>query len=347
MRLKPLDQASLTISPAMASVRSKNICEVIFPKVVEMLIAFVGIAALSCIEARAQTPSVMAVVVPAANGCFASEVRFTGLVVPRTEAIVDLNNDGYEISEVLVAQGDMVTSGQALAKLKRLGNGAPAGVGGGQPAAAAATNQQPATMSLTAPVGGLVSASTATIGAVAAVVPLPPPMGPEPLFRIIVGNKLEIQADVPSFEMPKVKNGELARVLLENGHDVSGQVRIVFPEIDRGTQLGKVRLTLESDPAIRAGMFARGTIFASHSCGVSIPRSAVQYLTEGTTVQVVLDTTVETRRVKLGLHSDTDVEVLDGVKDGEPVIANAGSSLHDGDRIKPLSPDEADRLGAH
>ena len=346
MRLKPLDRALLTISPAMASIRSKNVCGLIFPAAVEMLIAFAGIASLSRIEARAQTPSVMAVVVPAANGCFASEVRFTGLVVPLAEAIVDLNNEGYEISEVLVAQGDMVTSGQALAKLKRLGSGPPAGAGGGQ-AAPAAINQPPATMSLTTPVGGLISASTATIGAVAAAVPLPPPMGPEPLFRIIVGNKLEIQADVPSFEMPKVKNGELARVLLENGHDVSGQVRTVFPEIDRGTQLGKVRLTLESDPAIRAGMFARGTIFASHSCGVSIPRSAVQYLTEGTMVQVVLDTTVETRRVKLGLYSTTDIQVLDGVKEGEPVIANAGGSLHDGDRIKPLSPDDADRVGAH
>jgi multidrug efflux pump subunit AcrA (membrane-fusion protein) len=93
-------------------------------------------------------------------------------------------------------------------------------------------------------------------------------------------------------------------------------------------------------------MFARGTIDASHSCGVSIPRSAVQYQTEGTTVQVVRDTTVETRRVRLDLFSDTDIEVLDGVKEGELVIANAGTSLHDGDQVKPMFADELSQPGA-
>jgi multidrug efflux pump subunit AcrA (membrane-fusion protein) len=311
------------------------------------LAAGVGVAALSCTEGRAQAPGVSAVVVKAVNGCFASAIRFTGLVVPRAEAIVNLNIDGYQISEVPVAEGEMVTAGQVLAKLTRLSNGAPAGAAGSQgQAGAAAAPQQPATMALTAPVAGLVSKNTAKIGAVAVAIPLPPPMGPEPLFRIIANNELEIEADVPSVQLPKLKPDELARVRLENGRDLSSRVRIVLPEIDRNTQLGKVRLTVDNGPAIRAGMFARGTIDASHSCGVSIPRSAVQYQTEGTTVQVVRDTTVETRRVRLDLFSDTDIEVLDGVKEGELVIANAGTSLHDGDQVKPMFADELSQLGA-
>jgi len=71
----------------------------------------------------------------------------------------------------------------------------------------------------------------------------------------------------------------------------------------------------------------------------------VQYQTEGTTVQVVRDTTVETRRVRLDLFSDTDIEVLDGVKEGELVIANAGTSLHDGDQVKPMFADEVSQRG--
>jgi multidrug efflux pump subunit AcrA (membrane-fusion protein) len=310
--------------------------------------AGVGVAALSCTQGRAQAAGVSAVVVKAVHGCFASAVRFTGLVVPRAEAVVNLNAQGYQISAVLVAEGDMVTSGQVLARLTRLADGAAAGAAGaagsqGQMAAAAA--RQPATMALTAPAGGLVSKSTAKVGAVAAAIPLPPPMGPGPLFRIIVGDKLEIEADVPSIELPKLKPGQLARVQLENGRDLNSQVRTILPEIDRSTQLGKVRLTLDSDPAIRAGMFASGTIDASHSCGVSIPRAAVQYQTAGTTVQVVRDNTVETRRVRLGFFSDADIEVREGVKEGELVIANAGTSLHDGDRVKPMFADEFGQAG--
>jgi HlyD family secretion protein len=329
----------------MAFVEAKNSTTARIAIARAALIAAVGVAALSQTEVRAQSPSASAVVVKAVNGCFASAVRFTGLVVPRAEAIVNLDADGYQISEVLVAEGDIVTSGQVLVRMTRLASPAapppsaapPMGFG---PLGAPAMPQPPATKRLTAPAGGLVSKSTARVGAIAAPVPLPPPLGPEPLFRIIVDNKLEIEADVPSIDLPKLKAEQLARVQLENGRELTSQIRTILPEIDRRTQLGKVRLTIDTDPAIRAGMFASGTIDASHSCGVSIPRSAVEYLTEGPTVQIVRDATVMTRRLGLGLSSDTDVEVKYGIQEGDLVVANAGASLHDGDRVKPMFADE-------
>jgi HlyD family secretion protein len=299
-------------------------------------------AALTCRPVAAQAPGVV-VAVAKGNACFASAVRFTGLVVPRAEAIINFNVDGYQISEVLVKEGETVSAGAVLAKLTRLSSSAASSgqtqsssASSGQSQNSAAPGQQPATMSLTSPVAGLVSKSTAKVGAVASPLPLPPPMGPEPLFRIIVGNALEVEADVPSADLPKIKNDQLARIRLDNGHEEAGSVRTILPEIDSKTQLGKVRLTLESDSAARDGMFARGTIDATHSCDhVSIPRAAVQYQTKGTTVQVVRDTRVETRPVRLGLMSDEQIEIIDGLKEGELVIANAGSSLHDGDHVTP------------
>jgi multidrug efflux pump subunit AcrA (membrane-fusion protein) len=303
-------------------------------------------------EAHAQSSGVSVLVVKAANGCFSSEVRFTGLVVPRAEAIVNFNMDGYEISAVLVAEGDGVTAGQVLARLTPVassvsaegaggvrGATTPSG-GGGTAASETGGGRQASNMALRAPANGVISHSHAKIGDVAAAVPLPPPFGPEPAFRIIVGNELEVEADVLSIHLAKVKNGQLARIRLDNGRELTGHVRAVLPEIDRKTQLAKVRLAIESDPAVRAGMFAEGNIDASHSCGVSIPRSAVQYESDGTTIQVVRNDVVEMRRVRTGLFSDDKIEVRDGVKDGELVIANAGTSLHDGDRVKPIFRDE-------
>ncbi len=300
-------------------------------------------------ESRAQAAGISALVVKATSTCFDSVVRFTGVVVPRAEAVVNFNLDGYEISDVLVGEGDTVTANQALVKLTRLSSGGgPAAPGGSQPqpsggAASSAPPPQPATMTLNAPAAGLISKSTAKIGAVAAAMPLPPPMGPGPLFRIIVGNRLEIEADIAAFQLPKLDVGQRAQARLENGRNVSAAVRAIMPEIDANTQLGKVRLTLDSDPAIRAGMFAGGSINASHSCGgVAVPRSSVQYQTQGgATVQVVRDNTVETRHVRLGLFTDTDIEVQDGVGAGDLVIANAGTSLHDGDQVKPIFADDA------
>ena len=63
-------------------------------------------------------------------------------------------------------------------------------------------------------------------------------------------------------------------------------------------------------------------------------------------MQVVRDNVVATRRVRLGLTSDTDVEVREGVKEGELVVANAGTSLHDGDQVKPIFTDDLSQAGA-
>ena len=86
-------------------------------------------------------------------------------------------------------------------------------------------------------------------------------------------------------------------------------------------------------------MFARATIAADYSRGIPVPRSAVLYRTDGPTVQVVRGNVIETRLVRVGYHSDTDTEILEGVRDGELVVANAGGSLGDGDKVKPVDAD--------
>jgi hypothetical protein len=58
---------------------------------------------------------------------------------------------------------------------------------------------------------------------------------------------------------------------------------------------------------------------------------------------VIKGNTVETRKVRVGLVSDTSTEILEGLDVGETVVADAGSSLHDGDQVKTMFADELDR----
>jgi hypothetical protein len=83
-------------------------------------------------------------------------------------------------------------------------------------------------------------------------------------------------------------------------------------------------------------MFASATINANRSCGVSVPRTAVSHRTEGTSVQIVRNNTVEKRLVQVGLHSDTHIEIRNGLSEGEMVVADAGSSLRPGDKVRPI-----------
>jgi multidrug efflux pump subunit AcrA (membrane-fusion protein) len=74
---------------------------------------------------------------------------------------------------------------------------------------------------------------------------------------------------------------------------------------------------------------------------VAIPHTAIDHLT----VQVVKGNTVETRKVRVGLMSDNSTEILEGLDVGEIVVADAGSSLHDGDQVTTMLGDELDRRG--
>jgi multidrug efflux pump subunit AcrA (membrane-fusion protein) len=282
------------------------------------LAALTAVIAVGCSAAPASAEGVLVIVSKATNACFSDRVRVAGFLVPQTEAVATVDAEGYKVTEVLVGEGEIVTSGQTLARLSR-------------------TTPQGATAALLkSPVAGLVIRRATMVGTFAS------PQA-EPLFRIMVDNKIDLEVEVPSMHLPKLKPGATARVAVEGGPELNGRVRIVSSEIDRRGQLGRVRLALDNESSLRVGMFAHATIDASRSCGVSVPRAAVVSRTEGTAVQMVRDGKIETRPVRIGLASDTNIEIREGLRQDDMVVANAGTSLRDGDLVKPIFVDESEQ----
>ena len=142
---------------------------------------------------------------------------------------------------------------------------------------------------VTAPADGLVSRRTARIGGMAAG-------AAEPMFRIVARGEVELDAEVIETELAKVTAGQKARVNVAGVGDVDGTVRLVSPEVDKLTRLGRVRIFLGDDPRLRIGAFARGTIETAQSRGLAVPSSAVVFDAGGAFVQVVRDGRVETPR---------------------------------------------------
>jgi multidrug efflux pump subunit AcrA (membrane-fusion protein) len=262
----------------------------------------------------------LVIVAKTTNACFSDLVRVTGFIVPRREAVVGVDQEGSKVTELLVREGDMVTDNQELARLTP-----PPAQPGGRPASSAP-------ISLRAPAAGLITEVRTVVGA-----PASPQAGP--MFRISVNNEIELDAEVPGFHVLKLNPGATARISRDNAPDLVGRVRLVSPQIDRTNQLGHVRISLTNNPSLKIGMFARANIDAKRSCGVAVPRTAIDHLT----VQVVKGNTVETRRVRVGLVSDTSIEILEGLDVGEIVVADAGTSLHDGDQIKTTFAEDLDR----
>ena len=272
-------------------------------------------------EEKETSGQALVIVTKSTNACFSDLVRVTGVVVPRREAVVGPDQEGSKVTDLLVREGDTVTDNQELARLS-----APPP----QPGSSARPNQGP--ISLRAPAAGLVTEVKTIVGA-----PASPQAGP--MFRIAVNNEVELDAQVPAVHMLKLNPGATVRISRDDAPDLVGRVRLISPEIDRTNQLGHIRISLTSNPSVKIGMFARASIDAKRSCGVAVPRTAIDHLT----VQVVKGNTVETRNVRVGLVSDTSTEILEGLDVGETVVADAGSSLHDGDQIKTMFAEDLDR----
>jgi multidrug efflux pump subunit AcrA (membrane-fusion protein) len=272
-------------------------------------------------EEKETSGNALVIVTKTTNACFSDMVRVTGFIVPRREAVVGVDQEGSKVSDLLVREGDTVTDNQELARLTP-----PPAQAGGQ----SGGRSQPT--SLRAPAAGLITEVRTAAGA-----PASPQAGP--MFRISVNNEIELDAEVPAIHMMKLNPGATVRISRDGVPDLVGRVRLVSPQIDRTTQLGHVRISMTNNPSLKVGMFARANIDAKRSCGVAVPRTAIDHLT----VQVVKGNTVETRRVKVGLVSDTSTEILEGLDVGEIVVADAGTSLHDGDQIKTMFAEELDR----
>ncbi|WP_333585669.1 efflux RND transporter periplasmic adaptor subunit [Phenylobacterium sp.] len=187
-----------------------------------------------------------------------------------------------------------------------------------------------ARLAVTAPVSGLVLERNVRPGDAAAA------GGATPWFVIARDGLIELQAQVSDAELARIRPGQSVQVQLQSGEVVQGSVRLVSPQVDTQTQLGRVWIALPSRPSIRAGGFARAN-FAAVGEGVrTVPEAAVRYDADGASVMVV-DANNQVRRVRVrtGARGDGLVELLEGPEVGVRVVASAGSFLLDGDFVRP------------
>ena len=180
-----------------------------------------------------------------------------------------------------------------------------------------------------APADGIISRRTAKVGAFAAGMA-------DPFFRIVRNGEIEFHAEVPEALVGRIKAGDAASIEVLGAGNVSGTVRLISPEIDRQTRLGRVRIFLGDDARLRVGAFARGTVVVARSQGLSVPSSALIHANGGVSVQVVENGRIVARQVKTGITTNGMVEVVVGVREAELVVARAGTFLRDGDRVRPI-----------
>jgi RND family efflux transporter MFP subunit len=186
-----------------------------------------------------------------------------------------------------------------------------------------------------APDNGVISARSATVGAVVGA-------GQE-LFRMIRGGRLEWRAEVATTDLAQIKPGQVARVTTAGGSTVQGKVRMVAPTVDPATRNGIVYVDLPALPAgvaggARAGMFARGEFEIGSSSALTLPQSAV-LMRDGFAwvFKVGNDNKVQQAKVNVGRRVADRIEVIDGLDPSTRVVASGGGFLADGDVVRVVA----------
>ncbi|MEN9373023.1 MAG: hypothetical protein RIR79_575 [Pseudomonadota bacterium] len=185
-----------------------------------------------------------------------------------------------------------------------------------------------------APDVGIISARTATVGAVVGA-------GTE-LFRLIRQSRLEWRGEVIASELGRIRTGMPVKITAASGTRINGKVRMVAPTVDTQTRNALVYVDLLTSPAtsatVKAGMFARGEFELGSSNALTVPQQAVVARDGFNYVFSVLSSGANNRvrqqRVEVGRRMNEQVEILRGLE-ADAVVAVAGAGfLNDGDTVR-------------
>ncbi len=188
-------------------------------------------------------------------------------------------------------------------------------------------------MTIRAPYAGLVIERNVRVGDMGG--------GGAPWFRIAKDGQIELSADVSENALARLQVGSTAKVILADGSEVDGTVRLVSPRVDANTKLGKVRIELPVAASIRAGGFARARFTGASAATVAVPETAILYDADGAAVMLVAaDNTISREAIVTGQRGGGYVELVNGPPVGSRVVAKAAAMLVAGDTIAPvLTPD--------
>lgn len=193
---------------------------------------------------------------------------------------------------------------------------------------------------LRAPDSGVISARSATVGAVVA-------NGTE-LFRMIRKGRLEWRAEVMASELSRIRVGSEVTLVAANGARLNGKVRMIGPTVNPQNRSALVFVDLlpvaAGEALAKPGMFARGEFLLGSGNGITLPQQAVVVRDGFSYVfQVKPDGRVSQLKVKTGRYLQGHVEITEGISLQDEVAVAGAGFLNDGDLVRVIRSNAVDR----
>jgi membrane fusion protein (multidrug efflux system) len=189
---------------------------------------------------------------------------------------------------------------------------------------------------ISAPFDGVISARNLDAGAL-----ISSGSSGRELFRLAQTKTLRVYINVPQTYFRSLQTGAEVDVLLNEfpGRVFEGKVTRIAGALDAVTRTLVTEIQIPNDNGeILAGMFGQVRLkLRASTPPLVIPSNAVMLGSAGPTVATV-DTAqkIHLARVKLGRDFGTQVEVTDGINQGDHVVSNPSDALTEGLSVEPL-----------
>ena len=160
----------------------------------------------------------------------------------------------------------------------------------------------------------------------------------EPLLTLLDPDFITAAVQVPEQLFTQVAVGNAVKVRIDSlGEKLfPGEILRVHPQVNPATRQGTVEVRLKPVPkGARPGQLCRVTIESAPTPRRILPLNAVQYDPQGSYVfRVDGESKVQRVAVRTGLQFGEEVEILEGVNDGDAVVVKGFLDLRAGTKVQ-------------
>lgn len=151
------------------------------------------------------------------------------------------------------------------------------------------------------------------------------------LFRLLRQSKVDWQAELDASQLVRVKMGQKARVVMAEGVEIEGTVRLIAPTAAKGTGRSIVYVALPEDKEARPGFYTSGRIDIAAKPALTLPETALVPRDGHMYVFTISDEPRVTRvKVVTGRRQNGRVEIVSGIEPATRAVESGGAFLSDG-----------------
>ncbi len=170
---------------------------------------------------------------------------------------------------------------------------------------------------------------------------------PTAVFVLVDNARLELESHVATGDLGSIRPQQTVNFTVNAfpNETFRGRVIEISPAVQTDSRSAKVRIRVENpDRRLRAGMFAQGAILTGvNQKAIVIPAAAVyrdDRTAKSSYVFVVENGTAQRRNVRIGRERDSAVEIVEGLKPGDVVVAQQSIEIAEGVRVATQPPGE-------